>query len=349
MPLPGTAISRMSWRRPPWPSASTFRCATSSSVRPALKPVARRGEVIRDRWSDNRGRLLQLKSRGVVARAVDDGRRRALHAEDSRHWRNARARGGLGRICIANSGRKRRARASTHLIAVGGSNARALADGAVQAGMPRGIRAPCREQRTKRLISPLRWPSRAISFSSRGHGAFGPKSWSIGSRRSSPDALQPPVSLARPGERPECRSVHHLPHGCREPDGAGHQSPPRAVADPQAPGISDRPDHPARRSGISCAEGRNPDDGWPSDPDGRDRPDASVGRSPKPVRLDCGACNDGVWRDWLHGRLSEDCPPLPSWADAPLQNARPDPRGDARRSSADCPRRPAAAPVHARG
>ena len=74
--------------------------------------------------------------------------------------------------------------------------------------------------------------------------------------------------------------------------------------------------------GIACAEGRHADDGRAVDSDGVARADAAVGRSAERLHLDRRAVDGGVRRGRVHGRLSEDRPALASRPAASLQDAR---------------------------
>ena len=101
-------------------------CSRTEAGRPARRSDSRRRR-------DHRRRLVQLESEGPVARARDARRRDALRAPGRRRRRNARAGRGIGRTASRGRRRSRACRTSGELVAVGGANARALADGAVRA------------------------------------------------------------------------------------------------------------------------------------------------------------------------------------------------------------------------
>ncbi len=142
------------------------------------------------------------------------------------------------------------------------------------------------------------------------------------------DAVPPVVVLAGSADCVEPRraragdAVHHRPHGRRQPLGAGDQPAPRAVDDPQAARVPDRPGDPAGGPDLAPAEGRDPDDGRPADPDGRAGADAALGGSHERLRLDCRPDDSGLRRRRLPRRLPEDRAPRSSRPVAALQDGR---------------------------
>ena len=125
-----------------------------------------------------------------------------------------------------------------------------------------------------------------------------------------------------------------VPHGRRQPVGAGDQPAARAVDDPQAARVPGRPGDPAGGPDLAPAEGRHADDGRAADPDGRARADAALGGSHERLRLDRRADDRGVRRRRLPRRLPEDRAPRPSRPVAALQDGAAGRRS--RSSSASC-------------
>ena len=132
--------------------------------------------------------------------------------------------------------------------------------------------------------------------------------------------------------------LHHLPHGCRQPVGAGAEPCARAMDDPPAARLPDRSGHPPGRSADAPREGRHADDGRSAHPDGRRGPDAALGQPDQRVRLDRRLHDRRVWRDRVRRRLSEDRPAGSSRPEAPLQDGLAGCRRHRRRRAAACAR-----------
>ena len=146
------AIWRTCSRRPPSRSTPASRSTRSPSVAARLRPADRRGAV---RASPRRHhadrRLLQLEPGGAAPRArgrrARDRARRGRSRCSARCSSSATTRTALHEEC----GRAAAAAGLTALFAVGGAPARALADAAIAAGMPRRVGGVLRARATTRL------------------------------------------------------------------------------------------------------------------------------------------------------------------------------------------------------
>ncbi len=326
------AIWRTCWPPRRWRSSSASRSTTIADRRGAAPPgrSPRRGAAAARRHHAHR-RFVQLEPDGAAPRARRDRARIAARTEGRGARRDARARRPRRARCTRSAAARPPRPASRALFAIGGAPARALADAAVDAGMPADGRAPSSSTSADAAPRRRRRTSGAATWCwSRDRAARAPTSWPTGSRRSSADAVS---TCCRSSPTPFLGALNVTRYITFRTAAASLTALAislllRPLADPQAARLPDRPDHPAGRAAVAPRQGRHADDGRAADPDRGGRADAAVGGSLEPVHLDRGAGDGRLRRGRLPRRLPEDHAPVAPRADPALQD------GAARSSSA---------------
>ena len=106
--------------------------------------------------------------------------------------------------------------------------------------------------------------------------------------------------------------LHHVARGARLPDRARGVADPRALRDPQAHRVQDRPVGARRRAALAPHQGRHADHGRRADPD-VDVPDhAAVGRPVEPPGVGGAARHARLRQHRLDRRLPQGRAPQPA-------------------------------------